>query len=84
MPHPRIHSDPAILMGKPCIAGTRIAVSYILERLEDGDVIAAAHARLTVEDVRAAIAYARDVIADLPQMPAAQAQTGPVTPTRQT
>lgn len=66
MPHDRIRRDPTVMLGKPCIAGTRITVEYILERLEEGDpidVIAAAHERLTREDVEAAIAYARDAVA---------------------
>lgn len=32
----RISINPKILGGKPCIAGTRIAVTTILELLEDG------------------------------------------------
>ncbi len=31
-----IHSDPNILLGKPVIRGTRLAVEFLLERLADG------------------------------------------------
>ncbi len=31
-----IHSDPKILLGKPVIRGTRLAVEFLLERLSDG------------------------------------------------
>lgn len=57
----RIISDPRICHGKPCIRGTRIMVSVILDNLADGlsaDEIVAEYPPLTLEDVRAAIAYA--------------------------
>ena len=34
-----IHSDPAILGGKPVIKGTRIAVDFVLEQLAAGDTV---------------------------------------------
>ena len=45
-----IHSDPAVMMGKPVIAGTRITVESILEKLAAGETVEqvlAAHPRLT-------------------------------------
>jgi uncharacterized protein (DUF433 family) len=33
----RIQSDPAIMMGKPVFAGTRITVELVLERLAAGE-----------------------------------------------
>jgi uncharacterized protein (DUF433 family) len=54
-------SDPAIMMGKPVIVGTRITVESILERLAAGDSIAdvvASHPRLTEAAVRDALAFA--------------------------
>ena len=63
MSHPRISSDPAVMMGKPCIKGTRITVELILRKLGAGrsfaDVIEA-YPHLTEEDLRAALAFAAD------------------------
>lgn len=56
-----IESDPSVMMGKPVIAGTRITVELILEKLAGGetvDQILEAHPRLTKEAVRAALAFA--------------------------
>jgi uncharacterized protein (DUF433 family) len=56
-----IVSDPNTMMGKPVIAGTRITVELILEKLAAGETvegILAAHPRLTVGAVRAAISFA--------------------------
>ncbi len=62
-----IHSDPEILGGKPVVKGTRISVELILEYFEDGasitDVLAAFD-HITEEDVRASIAFARDLLVD--------------------
>jgi len=57
----RIISNPRIMMGKPVIAGTRLTVESILEKLAAGetiDQILEAHPRLTREAVYAAIAFA--------------------------
>lgn len=54
-----IVSDPSVMMGKPVIAGTRITVELILDKLAAGETveqILAAHPRLTHEAVRAALA----------------------------
>jgi len=60
----RIAIDPQICGGKPCIRGTRIWVSLILDLLADGvseaDVLAE-YPNLTRDDVRAAIAYGAEV-----------------------
>ena len=56
-----IQSDPAIMMGKPVIVGTRITVELILEKLAAGETIEQlleAHPRLTREAIRAALAFA--------------------------
>jgi uncharacterized protein (DUF433 family) len=56
-----IQADPSIMMGKPVIAGTRITVELILEKLaaeETIEQILAAHPRLTRESIQAALAFA--------------------------
>lgn len=55
-----IQSDPSIMMGKPVVAGTRITVELILEKLAAGetiDQILDAHRRLTREGVLAAVDF---------------------------
>jgi uncharacterized protein (DUF433 family) len=56
-----ITSDPKVMMGKPVIAGTRVTVELVLEKLAAGETIeqvVSEHPRLTNESVRAAIAFA--------------------------
>jgi len=56
MPKNLIQSDPLIMMDKPVIAGTRITVESILEKLAAGETveqILEAHPRLTREAVQA-------------------------------
>jgi uncharacterized protein (DUF433 family) len=56
----RISIDPDICGGKPCIKGTRIWVSLILDTLADGvseAELLADYPQLKREDVLAAIAY---------------------------
>ena len=56
-----IQSDPAVMMGKPIVAGTRITVELILEKLSTGETveqILEAHPRLTREGVLAALSFA--------------------------
>ncbi|MGP8246767.1 MAG: DUF433 domain-containing protein [Bryobacteraceae bacterium] len=65
MPQALITSDPKIMMGKPTVAGTRITVELILEKLAAGatvDEVLSAHPRLTAEGVRAAIAFAAQML----------------------
>lgn len=65
MKEPLIVSDPKIMMGKPVIAGTRITVELILEKLAAGETVEQildAHPRLTREAVLAAIAFAKEVL----------------------
>ena len=60
-----IVSDPAVMMGKPVIAGTRITVELILEKLGDGETIEQildAHPRLTREAIQAALAFAAETL----------------------
>jgi uncharacterized protein (DUF433 family) len=56
----RISIDPAVCGGKPCIKGTRIWVSLLLDMLAGGMTEAqllAEYPQLVREDVLAAIAY---------------------------
>jgi len=60
-----IQTDPKICMGKPVIAGTRITVELILEKLAAGETIEQilkAHPRLTEEAIRAALAFASEAL----------------------
>jgi uncharacterized protein (DUF433 family) len=60
----RISIDPNVCFGKPCIKGTRIWVSLILDFLASGDSeadIRAAYPQLQPEDIHAALAYAAEV-----------------------
>jgi uncharacterized protein (DUF433 family) len=69
-----IASDPNVMMGKPVIAGTRITVELILDKLAAGETVSqilASHPRLTEESIRAALAFASqtlkaDVVYPLP------------------
>lgn len=73
----RISIDPAVCGGKPCIKGTRIWVSLILDMLASGTTEAellADYPSLTHDDVLAAIAYgaeaARERVIPVPVEPA--------------
>ena len=60
-----ITSDPNVMMGKPVIAGTRITVELILEKLGAGESIAqliASHPRLTKEAICAALTFASEAL----------------------
>ncbi len=57
--------DPKVKMGKPVIAGTRIPVALILEKLAAGETVAdllEAHPGLSEPAIRAALAYAAAVL----------------------
>ena len=60
----RISIDPNVCFGKPCIRGTRIWVSLILDLLASGmtvtDIIAE-YPYLKEDDILAAIAYGADM-----------------------
>jgi uncharacterized protein (DUF433 family) len=67
MTHPllnRISVDPNVCFGKPCIRGTRIWVSLILDFLASGMTIKEIieeYPQLTEDDIRAAIAYGAEM-----------------------
>ena len=57
----RVVSDPAVMSGKPVIAGTRITVELILEKLAAGETVEQildAHPRLSREAIQAALGFA--------------------------
>ncbi|MPZ46267.1 MAG: DUF433 domain-containing protein [Betaproteobacteria bacterium] len=62
----RIEINPAIMLGKPVIKGTRIPVELLLRKLGEGaserDLLDA-YPNLTVDDIRAAMTYAADALA---------------------
>ncbi|HEX3552656.1 MAG TPA: DUF433 domain-containing protein [Thermoanaerobaculia bacterium] len=60
-----IQSDPSVMMGKPVVAGTRITVESLLEKLAAGETIEqvlASHPRLTREGVLAALDFAAQAL----------------------
>ena len=69
----RIVADPAIMAGKPVVKGTRIPVETVLRVLSlnpDLDELFADYPRLTLDDVRACLAYAEALVAGAEVMPA--------------
>ena len=62
----RITIDPSIYGGKPCVRGTRITVTMILELVEDGltfqQIIDEYYPQLTEQDIKACLAYARAIV----------------------
>jgi uncharacterized protein (DUF433 family) len=73
----RISIDPQVCGGKPCIKGTRIWVSLILDLLADGmsqAQVRVEYPQLSDDDILAAIAYgaeaAREQIIPVPVEPA--------------
>jgi len=60
----RISIDPRVCFGKPCIRGTRIWVSLILDNLAEGvseQELLEEYPQLRPDDVRAAIAYGAEM-----------------------
>jgi uncharacterized protein (DUF433 family) len=58
-------ADPDVMMGKPVIAGTRITVELILEKLAAGETyeqILESHPRLSREGIQAALAFAAEAL----------------------
>lgn len=62
----RIVINPAVMAGKPTIAGTRIPVALVVRLVAEGwatDAIVAEYPPLTAQDVQAALAYAAALVA---------------------
>ena len=67
MHYQRIDISPDFMDGKPVIRGTRIPVELVLRKLGAGllpQAILMDHPRLTLDDIRAAQAFAADYLAD--------------------
>jgi uncharacterized protein (DUF433 family) len=65
MTHQLIQCDPKIMMGKPVIAGTRITVELLLEKLAAGETpeqLVAAYPRLTKQAISAALDFAAQAL----------------------
>jgi uncharacterized protein (DUF433 family) len=61
----RINLDPKVLVGKPVIKGTRVAVELVVDLLAKGwtqEQILDSYPNLTAEDIRACLAYASEVL----------------------
>jgi uncharacterized protein (DUF433 family) len=61
----RISIDPDVCFGKPCIRGTRIWVSLIVDNLAEEvpeAELLEAYPQLKPEDIRAALAYAAEMV----------------------
>lgn len=68
----RISVDPKVCHGKPCIRGTRIMVSVILDNLAEGatpEEIVRDYPPLESEDAKAAIAYAAELVNEEEMLP---------------
>jgi uncharacterized protein (DUF433 family) len=63
--HERITMNPEVLVGKPCIKGTRISVELVVGMLAHGatyEEILQDYGHITREDILACLAYASDVL----------------------
>jgi uncharacterized protein (DUF433 family) len=63
----RITVDPNVLVGKPTIRGLRISVEQILRALAAGvpaEDLLVDYPELELEDIRAALAYAAELVAE--------------------
>lgn len=61
----RITADPGVMMGKPCVKGTRITVELVLRKLGAGRSFAElleAYPQLSEEDIRAVLSFAADYL----------------------
>ena len=59
----RISVDPAVLVGKPVIKGTRLAVEFLLDLMAEGwttEQILGNYPQLSIDDLQAALHYAAE------------------------
>ena len=65
--HAYIHSDPAILAGKPVVKGTRLGVEFLLSLFAEGwteEQVLESYPTLTKEALLAVFAYAAESVRD--------------------
>ncbi len=70
----RIERNPAVLVGKPVVKGTRLSVEFVLDRLADGwtpEELVGKYPNLSNEDVLACLRYASE------QLPPGRASSAP-------
>ncbi|HEX4495219.1 MAG TPA: DUF433 domain-containing protein [Thermoanaerobaculia bacterium] len=63
--HQHIVVDPKVLVGKPVIKGTRIAVELVIDLLARGyskEQILEQYDHITVEDIQACLGYASETL----------------------
>jgi uncharacterized protein (DUF433 family) len=63
----RIAADPGVMLGKPCINGTRITVELLPRKLASGrsaGEVLEAYPQLVEDDLRAALWFAADYLRD--------------------
>jgi uncharacterized protein (DUF433 family) len=61
----RISVDPQVLVGKPVIRGTRLAVEFLMELLAEGwnqEQILKSYPQLTPDDIQAVLHYAAEAL----------------------
>jgi len=61
----RIVIDPEILVGKPIVKGTRLAVDFVVGLLAEGwsrEQVLENYPGLTGDDIRACLAYATEIL----------------------
>ncbi len=60
----RISVNPSICHGRPCIAGTRVLASAVIDNVAAGishDEILKSYPTITADDIRAALEYAAEL-----------------------
>ena len=63
-----ITADPEVMVGKPVIAGTRLTVEFIVERLADGwteEELLTNYPGLKREQIHACLAYAAEMLSEV-------------------
>ena len=68
----RIEINPAVMVGKPVIKGTRLTVTFILGLLSHGETtesIIQEHPNITSDDIYACIDYASEIMKDTTFIP---------------